>query len=137
MRGSAAGNLTLLVMSRVWPMLLSATLILWWPVSFTVEFFSALASLGQRGPVAVIELAVHAAVAVAAVAAVRALSIGLPSALLLCRVALVCSPLATIQSFYWSLLPHQTMPGDKLPLAATGVVVSVLWLIFLGRRGSA
>ncbi len=26
-----------------------------------------------------------------------------------------------MQSLYWSVLPHQTMPGDRLPLAITAV----------------
>ena len=49
------------------------------------------------------------------------------------RVALISSALTTIQTHYWSVLPHQTMPGDRLPLAATGVVVAALWLVYLRK----
>ena len=44
--------------------------------------------------------------------------------------ALVASAVATVQSHYWSVLPHQTMPSDKLPLATPGVVVAGLWLVY-------
>jgi hypothetical protein len=114
--------------------LLCLTLALWWPVSFAVEFFPALTSLGQRGLGGLLELLAHGAVAALAIAAVRALSNGLPSGLVLARAALVASPVATVQSLYWSVLPHQTMPDDKLPIAAAGVLVAAAWLVYLGRR---
>jgi hypothetical protein len=31
-------------------------------------------------------------------------------------------------------LPHQTMPSDKLPLAALGVGVAGIWLVYLRRH---
>jgi hypothetical protein len=58
----------------------------------------------------------------------------MPSGLLLARAALAASAVATVQSFYWSVLPHQTMPSDKLPLATLGVVVAGLWLAYLRRH---
>ena len=69
-------------------------------------------------------------------AAVRALSNAMPSGLLLARAALIASALTTIQSHYWSVLPHQTMPGDRLPLAIHGVVVAALWLVYLGSQSN-
>ena len=116
--------------------LLCATLLVWRPVDFAIEFPSSLPSIGQRGALGILELLLHAAVAALAVGAVRALSTGLASAVMLARAAVVASALATIQSQYWSVLPHQTMPGDRLPLAATGVVVAALWLVYL-RKGSS
>jgi hypothetical protein len=113
--------------------LLCATLLVWRPLDFEIEFSSTLSSLGQRGVAGILELLVHGAVAALAVAAVRALSNALPSGLLLARAALVASALTTIQSHYWSALPHQTMPGDRIPLAITGLVVAVLWLWYLSR----
>ena len=121
-------------MSRVWLLLLCATLLVWRPLDFAAEFLSTLPSLGQRGAAGVVEILVHGAVAALAVAAVRALSNGMPSGLLLARAALVASAAATVQSFYWSVLPHQTMPGDKLPLAILGVVVAGGWLVYLRRH---
>ena len=121
-------------MPRGWLLLLCATLLAWRPLDFLVEAPSTLPSIGQRGAVGIIELVIHGAVAALAVAAVRALSNALPSALLLTRAALVASAAATVQSFYWSVLPHQTMPSDKLPLAALGIVVASVWLIYLRNK---
>lgn len=118
-------------MPRSLVLLLCATLLAWRPLDFAIEFPSALPSLGQRGAAGVIEVIVHGAVAALAVAAVRAISNALPSALLLTRTALVAAAAATVQSFYWSVLPHQTMPGDKLPLAVLGVIVASGWLLYL------
>ena len=121
-------------MSRGVRWLLSATLLLWRPLDFAVELPSTLSSLGMRGAPAVIELLFHGAVAALAVAAVRALSNAMPSGLWLARAALAGSAAATVQSFDWSVLPHQTMPGDKLPLATLGVVVAGGWLVYLRRH---
>jgi hypothetical protein len=121
-------------MSRGVRWLLCATLLVWRPLDFAFEFPSTLSSLGLRGAPGVIELLFHGAVAALAVAAVRALSNAMPSGLLLARAALVASAVATVQSFYWSVLPHQTMPGDKLPLATLGVVVAGAWIVYLRRH---
>ena len=115
----------------VW--LLCATLLVWRPLDFAIEFPSALPSIGQRGFAGAFELLFHGAVAALAIAAVRALSNAMPSARGLARASLVASALATIQSHYWSVLPHQTMPGDRLPLSLTGVVVAALWLAYVSR----
>ena len=124
-------------MPRVWLLLLCATLLVWRPLGFATEFLSTLPSLGQRGAAGVVEILVHGAVAALAVAAVRALSNAMPSGLLLARVALVASATATVQSLYWSVLPHQTMPGDKMPLAILGGVVAGGWLVYLRRQHDA
>jgi hypothetical protein len=118
-------------MSRPAVWLLCATLLLWRPLDFAIEFPSTLPSIGQRGLAGALELLLHGAVAALAVAAIRSLLNDLPSARGLSAAALIASALTTIQSHYWSVLPHQTMPGDRLPLVATGVVVAVLWLIYL------
>jgi hypothetical protein len=113
--------------------LLGAFLLLWRPVNFAFEFPSALPSIGQRGLAGAVELFLHGVVAALAVAAVWALSAGMPSARGLSAVALVASALATVQSHYWSVLPHQTMPGDRLLLVALPGVVAVAWLVYLSR----
>jgi hypothetical protein len=112
---------------------LCATLLLWRPLDFAIEVPSTLPSIGQRGFAGALELLLHGAVAALAVAALRSLLNDMPSARGLSAAALIASALTTIQSHYWSVLPHQTMPGDRLPLVATGVVVAVLWLIYLAR----
>ena len=121
-------------MPHVWRWLLYATLLLWRPLDFAIELPATLPSMGLRGVPGAIELLVHGLVAALAVAAVRALSSATPAALLLSRAALVASAATSVQSHYWSVLPHQTMPGDKLPLATLGVVVAAAWLVYL-RRG--
>lgn len=122
-------------MSRGPVLLLCATLLVWRPLDFVIELPSTLPSIGQRGVAGIVELLFHGGVAALAVAAVRALANTLPSALLLARIALVASAAATVQSFYWSVLPHQTMPSDRLPLATLGVVVAGAWLIWLMKAG--
>ena len=120
-------------MSRGWLLLLCATLLLWRPLDFAFELPSTLSSLGHRGVVAVVELLFHGAVAAVAVAAARALWDRRPAAALLTRVALVLSAIATWQSLYWSMLPHQTVPSDRFPLAAFATCVATAWLIYLQR----
>jgi hypothetical protein len=108
-------------------------LLLWRPLDFLVELLSTLPSLGMRGVAGALELLFHGSVAALAAAAVRALSNAMPAGLLLARAALVASAVATVQSQYWSVLPHQTMPGDKVLLAIVSVVVAAGWLIYLRR----
>jgi hypothetical protein len=121
--------------SPVAKFLLCAVLLLWRPLDFAIELLSALPSMGQRGVIGVIELLAHGVVAALAVAAARAIRRDLASAVPLARLALVASAAATVQSQYWSVLPHQTMPGDKLPLAIVAVSMAVGWLIYLRSRG--
>jgi hypothetical protein len=120
-------------MPRAAMWLLCATLLLWRPLDFAFEFPSVLLSLRMRGVAGIVELLAHGAVAALAVAAVRALTSALPSALLLARAALAASTVATVQSHYWSVLPHQTMPDDRLPLALGSALVATLWLAYLRR----
>ena len=120
-------------MSRGWLLLLCATLLLWRPLDFAFELPSTLASLRHRGIVAVVELLFHGAVAAVAVAAARALWDRMPAAPLLARVALALSAIATWQSHYWSVLPHQTVPSDRLPLSAFAACIATAWLIYLQR----
>ena len=120
-------------MSRGWSLLLCATLLLWRPLDFAFELPSTLSSLGHRGIVAVVELLFHGVVGAVAVAAARALWDTMPAAVLLTRVALSLSAIATWQSLYWSVLPHQTFPSDRLPLAAFATCVAIGWLVYLRR----
>ena len=120
-------------MSRGWLLLLCATLLLWRPLDFAFELPSTLLSLGHRGIFAVVEILFHGAVAAVAVAAARALWDRMPAAPLLARAALALSAIATWQSHYWSVLPHQTIPSDRFPLAAFATCVATAWLIYLQR----
>jgi hypothetical protein len=118
---------------RGWPSVLCAALILWRPLDFVFELLSSLSSIGMRGVAGGIELLLHGGVAALSIAAVRALGASMPVGPPLAAVALVGSAAATVQSLYWSVLPHQTPPGTQLPLATLGVAHALVWLIYLKR----
>jgi hypothetical protein len=88
----------------------------------------------MRGPLGVIELLWHGAVAVTAVAAARALWSESPAGPQLATIAVIASAAASIQSLYWSVLPHQTKPGDERILATLSIVHAAFWLVYLRRR---
>ena len=117
----------------VWRLLLCIVLFAWWPVGFATELVVTLPSIAMRGAPGVIELIAHAAVAALSIAACRAVWSEAPAARTLAAAALVASALATVQSLYWSVLPHQTMPGDQLPLAILAVAHAGAWLVYLSR----
>jgi hypothetical protein len=108
-------------------------LFVWWPVSFAVELGQTLPSLEMRGPLGVIELLAHAAVAAVAIAAISAIWQATPAGPTLAAAALIASAAASIQSFYWSVLPHQTKPGDELPLSILAILHTAAWLAYLSR----
>jgi hypothetical protein len=120
-------------MSTVWRLLLCIVLFAWWPVGFATEVSVTLPSLGMRGAPGAIELIAHAAVAALSIAACRAVWSEAPAARPLAASALVASALASVQSLYWSVLPHQTKPGDELPLAILAVAHAGAWCLYLNR----
>jgi hypothetical protein len=120
-------------MPRGWLFLLSVFLIVWEPMKFARELLSTLGSIGMRGPVAVAELILHAAVAGVAVAAARALWNLSAHGPALARLAVIASAASAVQSLYWSSLPGQTMPGDKAPLAILAIVHASLWTAYLRK----
>ena len=120
-------------MPRGWLLVLCAVLILWRPFDFVFELLQSLPSLGMRGAPGAIELLFHGLVAAISVAAVRALSSRLPVAPALAAVALIGSAVATVQTLYWTALPHQTIPGTEALLSTIAVAHAALWLIYLKR----
>jgi hypothetical protein len=46
-------------------------------------------------------------------------------------VALILSAAVSVQSLYWSRLPHQTPPGAQLPLATIAVAHTAAWVAYL------
>jgi hypothetical protein len=120
-------------MPRGWLFVLCAVLLLWRPFDFVFELLQSLPSLGMRGAPGAIELLFHGLVAAISVAAVRALSSRLPGAPALAAVALIGSAAATVQTLYWSALPHQTIPGTEALLSTIAVVHAAIWLIYLKR----
>lgn len=120
-------------MPRGWLLVLCAVLLLWRPLDFAMELPLTLPSLGMRGIAGGAELLFHGAVAVLAIAAVRALAGALPIGPTLAAAALVASAGASIQSLFWSALPNQVVPGSELPLAALSTLHALAWLLYLKR----
>ncbi|MCA1559128.1 MAG: hypothetical protein LC753_00445 [Acidobacteria bacterium] len=115
-------------------LLLSAFLLVWVPANFAAELLSSLPGLAARGASAIIELVTHAAVAALAAAAGIAVRTDRQSALPLAALAVTAAAVAAVQSLYWSFLPRQTMPGDRLPLAGLNVLHAAAWLVYFRRR---
>ncbi len=116
-----------------WVGVLCFVLLAWRPLSFAFQLPATLPSMGMRGAAGVVELLFHGGVAALSVAAARALWGALPIGPPLAAAALIASAAAAIQSLYWSVLPHQTMPGDELPLAIGAAVHAAAWLTYLAR----
>jgi hypothetical protein len=113
--------------------LLSVLLLLLGPANFALELAGVLPSLRMRGVPGAVELVFHGVVAAFAMAAVRALWSASPSAQRLAAIAVGGITVVNVQSLYWSVLPHQTMPGDKPWLAALAVAHGAFWLVYLTR----
>jgi hypothetical protein len=118
---------------RGWLLVLCAVLLLWRPFDFVFELLQSLSSIGMRGVPGALELLFHGLVAATSVAAVRALSSRLPVAPALAAVALIGSAVATVQTLYWTALPHQTIPGTEALLSTIAVAHAAIWLIYLKR----
>jgi hypothetical protein len=114
-----------------WLLPLCVFLFVWEPRKLAGEIGASLGTMSMRGPGAVVELMVHAAVAALAVAAAWALWNGNPRGPAIGVVALAASAVTAIQSLYWSSLPGQTMPGDHLPLALLAVAHAAGWIAYL------
>lgn len=120
-------------MRRGWWLLLAVFLMVWEPMRIAAEFASAAGTLGVRGPLAIAELLAHALVAVACVAAGWALWNGNPAGATLAQYAVAASAAVSVQSLYWSMLPHQTVPGERLPFATLALAHATVWIVFLKR----
>jgi hypothetical protein len=118
---------------RGWLLVLCADLFTWEPLKLAREVSATLGSIGMRGPAAVVELGVHAAVAAVAVAAAWALWIANPRSPGFAAVAVLASAAVSVQSLYWSVLPGNTMPGDRLPLALTAIAHAAGWMVYLRK----
>jgi hypothetical protein len=123
-------------MHRGWTLLLSLYLLAWVPLNYAVELLGVLPSLGVRGLPALVEIGVHGAAAAVSAAAGWMLWVRSPAAFSFAAVAVAANGIAAIQSLYWSALPRQTAPGERLPLAMLTLAVTAFWLLFLrlGRR---
>jgi hypothetical protein len=120
-------------MARAWLLLLCLALLLWRPLDYLSELPQSLTTMGMRGLPGAIELFVHGIVAALAVAAAQALWSERPSGPSLAAVALIGSAAATVQTVYWTALPHQTVPGSERLISALAIGHAAIWLLYLGR----
>lgn len=120
-------------MPRGWLLVLCAFLVAWEPLRIASEFQASIGTIGARGPWASAELLAHAAVAALCVASGWALWNLSPAGPRLAMYALPASAAASVQSLYWSMLPHQTSPGEPLPLSILAIVNAVAWMAYLKR----
>lgn len=117
----------------MWLLLLCGILAVLQPLGFAVEAASALPSIGMRGLAGAAEIAAHGLVAALSVAAGWALWQSNPAGPALASVALVLSAVVGVQGLYWSVLPSNVFPADRLPWAALIVAHAAAWLVYLRR----
>jgi hypothetical protein len=121
-------------MHRGWALLLCVYLLGWVPLNFANELFGSVGSLDMRGWPGAIELALHALVAMICAAAGWSTWTQAPAARTLAIVAVAASAVAAVQSLYWTVLPRNLAPGDRLPLAALAIAHAAFWLVMLSRK---
>src|SRR4029453_7903352 len=112
---------------------LCALLFLWQPSDFAIEAAWALPSVGMRGVVGAFELIVHGIAAALSIAAGWGLWQGNPGGPTPAAVAIAASAIVGVQSLYWSILPSNVFPSDRLLLAALIVGHAGAWLVYLRR----
>lgn len=93
-------------------------------MNFASVVLAVLPTLPDRGAVAVIELVAHGLVAAFACAAGLALWHETPDSRRLATAAIIMSAARVAQSVYWTVLPTNTMPGDKPLILAAALVIA-------------
>ena len=98
-------------------------------MNFANEALTVLPSITFRGVTPALELLVHGVVAALAAAGGLALWNGAPSAARLGSAAMIAAVMRTIQSVYFSTLPHNVMPGDESSIAFGALAIGAIALI--------
>jgi hypothetical protein len=106
-------------------------------MNFAGEALTVLPTIIYRGLIPATELATHGSIAALAAAGGLALWNGAPSATRLATAAIVAVSARTIQSLYWSTLPHNVMPGDESSVAAATMVIAAIALLVVMRSARA
>jgi hypothetical protein len=117
----------------VWLRLLALLLIGWEPLSLALEAAPILPTLGDRGVLVFVALALRVAVAAVGVAAGLALWNRRPHGVGLARVALALSGACQLASLLTRILPTN-LPPDRRALAAVAIVLYYgTWIVLLSR----
>jgi hypothetical protein len=120
-------------MPRGWVLLLCVFLFVWEPLRFAGDFLGSMGTLAMRGTPGVVELAAHAATAIVSAAAGWGLWVRNPRAPMLASIAVAASAAATIQSLYWSYLPGNAVPGERVPLSMVAIAHAAGWIAYLRK----
>ena len=115
-------------MRRVAAQLLSSYLLVWVPGMFAIELLSTLPSIGMRGAIAGIELAVHGVVAALCAVAGRMIRLGTPAASALAAAGIAARAVVTIQSLFWTRLPTNVAPGTRGVFMVLACVNAAIWI---------
>ena len=112
------------------------SLLVWVPGMFALELLSTLPSIGMRGALAWIELAVHGTVAAVCAVAGRMIRLGTPAGPGLAAAGIIARAGAAIQSLFWTRLPTDVAPGTRGVLTVLACVNAAIWLgvVFWTRR---
>ena len=108
-------------------------LLLWEPTNFAGEALTVVPTIAYRGLLPAFELSTHGVVAALAAAAGLAIWNGAPAGRRLGTVAIIASAARTVQSLYFSSLPHNVVPGDEPAIAVATVVTAAIALVIISR----
>ena len=122
-------------MRRIWVLLLCTYLLGWVPLNFANELFATVPSLQMRGAPALIELALHGITVTLCATAGWMLWVGAPAGLTLAAAAVTAAGLVSLQSLFLTVLPRNTAPGERIPLALVTGAHTAVWLTILVRAG--
>jgi hypothetical protein len=121
-------------MHRSLALVLCAYLLVWVPASYAAVLLTAIPSLEMRGARAIVELGVHGLVTLMAVVAGWMISTRAPAAVPFARAAVIAAGAASIQSLFWSVLPHDVAPGQRQPLAVLAIAHATFWIVMLRQE---
>ncbi len=115
-------------MRRVAAQLLSSYLLVWGPGMFAIGLLSTLPSIGTRGALGWMELAVHGVVAALCAVAGRMIRLGTPAASAVAAAGIIARAVVAIQSLFWTRLPTDVAPGTRGVFTVLACVNAAIWL---------
>jgi hypothetical protein len=124
-------------MRRGLALLLCVYLLVWMPASYAAALLAAIPSLEMRGERAIMEIGAHGIVTLLGVMAGWMIATRAPAAVPLARAAVIAAGAASIQSLFWSVLPHDVAPGQRQPLAAVAIAHTIFWLVMLRESSNS